>query len=181
MHKKILVLLILVIILGVGFYAYNRQVAKAPVAEFGTSQNTATTTGSTEATQNVVATTSPDRHLNVMPIPAGNSPQPTYSNGGEDGAGSNIQVVEVDFDGKQYAPQDTKINIGDYVFFKNKSTVNFWPLAGSAATLAAYPNFSAGKPIAPGGEYKFQFTKAGNWSFGDNLNANMTGTVEVAQ
>jgi plastocyanin len=112
------------------------------------------------------------------------STQPDYTApqaGGGENIGSNIQVTEVDFDGKQFTPAKVGIKAGDYIFFKNKSSVNFWPLAGSANTLAAYPNFNAQKPIAPGGEYKFQFTKAGSWSYGDNLTANAVGDVDVSQ
>ncbi len=170
--KKTIIVIIILVVLGAVFYFYSKQEAKAPTVEnsqFAPAQN-----------QVPAQTTTPQTQTNVKGGTKADYTPPEAQGGGEN-VGSNIQVSEVDFDGTAYLPKVTNLKVGDYIFFKNKSTGDFWPVTGSADTLAAYPNFNPSKPIASGAEYKFQFTKAGSWSFDDNLHPNMVFTVNVDQ
>lgn len=170
--KKIIITIIILIALALVFYVFYKKEAKAPAAD--------TNFPATGQSQPKTQTASPQTQTNVKGNTGADYTPPQAQGGGEN-AGSNIQVSEVDFDGTAYSPKVSNIKAGDYIFFKNTSTVNFWPVAGSAATLAAYPSFNPKNPLAPGGEYKFQFTKAGSWSFGDNLHANLVFGVNVSQ
>ncbi len=174
--KKIIPLIIILIAAGAGFYFYNKHEAQAPINEpiqnlpqSGSDSSTppATSTGANTQT----------------PVKGSNGPDYTpggYSDGGET-TGSDIQVVEVDFDGKSFTPATITIHPNDYVFFKNSSTVNFWPASDPHPTHTDYPGFDAQKPIVPGQQYKFQFTKIGSWGYHDHLDHDITGTVVVVK
>jgi plastocyanin len=170
--KKFVIALIVVILAGGGFYLYSKKEAKAPTVESyqpAPAQN-----------QVPAQTAAPQTPAGATSSQPANYTPPQAPGGGEN-IGSNIQVFEVDFDGAAYLPNSSNLKVGDYIFFKNKSAGDFWPVAGSAQTIAAYPKFNPSQPIAAGGEYKFQFTKAGSWSFGDNLHPNSVFSVNVSQ
>jgi len=171
MKKAIIVIIILAAAAAV-FYFYGKKQAKAPTLEnyqLAPAQN-----------QVPAQTTTPQTQTNVKGNPGADYTPPQAPGGGEN-IGSNIQVYEVDFDGTAYSPNVSNLKVGDWIFFKNKSTGDFWPVAGSADTSAAYPNFNPARAIASGAEYKFQFIKAGNWSFSDNLHPGMVFSVNVTQ
>lgn len=107
--------------------------------------------------------------------------QGTFSSGENQPDGSPIAVVEVDFDGSKFSPSPMDIKVNDWVFFKNLSTVDFWPASNPHPTHTDYPGFDAKQPIAPGGQYKFQFTKAGHWGFHNHLSPSIGGVVNVTQ
>jgi len=166
--KKILILAIILIILGLGFYFYNKKEAQAPANyNYNPGASSSQVSGATSSASQKSG--------------GGQTPAPaTFSPGGET-PGANIQVVEVDFNGSSFAPNTVTIHQNDYVFFKNKSTVDFWPASNPHPTHTDYPGFDAGKPIPPGGEYKFQFTKIGSWGYHDHLDPSIGGTVVVSQ
>jgi plastocyanin len=176
--KKLFIVAIVVLLIAGGVYLINKKEAKAPAEGNQQNQNQNAAQSPAQSQNNQPASSTPSIQTNVK-----GSNGPDYTPPGQTGenAGSNIQVYEVDFDGTAYSPAAIKISINDWVFFKNKSSADFWPAAGSANTIAAFPNFNPSAAIAPGKEYKFQFTKAGSWSFGDNLHANMVFTVNVSQ
>ena len=144
--KKILILIVVLVIVGLGFYFYNKNTVKAPTVE----SNAPVKATSTAA-----------------PAPA---PSPAAQAGGGETPGSNIQVWEVDFNGTAFTPATININAGDWVFFKNKSTINFWPTSAG---------FDAGAAVAPGKEFKFQFTRPGTFGYSDRLNPATKGAVVV--
>lgn len=170
--KKAIIAIIVLAILGGVFYFYSKKEAKAPTVE--------NNQPATEQNQTPAQTTTPQTQTNVKGNTGADYTPPQAPSGGEN-IGSNIQVYEVDFDGTAYSPNSSNLKAGDYIFFKNKSTENFWPVAGSANTIAAYPNFNPSAAIAPGAEYRFQFSKPGSWSFGDNLHPNLVFSVNVSQ
>lgn len=176
MKKTISYIVIIIIVLAAGYWLFGRKEALAPVEENPNYQQTGNQP-SPATTSSQPSTPTTGNQVKTNPNATDYTP-PTSPTGGEN-VGSNIQVTEVDFDGSQFLPATVNISVNDYVFFKNKSSKDFWPIAGSANTQSAYPNFSAGKPVPPGGEFKFQFTKAGSFSYGDNLNAGMVGTINV--
>ena len=171
--KKVFILVLVLVVVALGIYFYNKNEVKAPVVETNEPQTTqyATTTGVSPNGQTTVkGSTGPDYTPTSTPK--------AKAGGGETPA-PNIQVVEVDFDGTAFSPKTVTINQNDWVFFKNKSTVAFWPASDPHPTHTNYPGFDALKSIAPGGEYKFQFTKVGTWGYHDHLDHGITGTVIV--
>ena len=176
--KKIIIGLVVLVALGGGYYIFSKKEAKAPAVENSTNNlNQNPTTSGQPAT---TPSAQPQTQTGVKGNTGADYTPPQTEAGGEN-PGSNIQVSEVDFDGTAYTPSVSKIKAGDYIFFKNKSSGDFWPVAGSANTIAAYPKFNPAAPIAAGKEYRFQFTKAGDWNFGDNLKANAVFEVSVSQ
>ncbi len=170
MKKSLIIAAVVVILAGLGWYFYQNNQAKAPSETSQTNQN------QPSADNAAPAATSSNDQLNVnasLNTKAG-------SEGGEAPA-PNIQVTEVAFDGSQFTPATVNIKAGDWVFFKNNSTVDFWPASNPHPSHTDYPGFDALKPIAPGGEYKFQFTKVGSWGYHDHLAAYIHGTVNVSQ
>jgi plastocyanin len=170
--KKAIIVIIVFAVLAAVFYIYTKKEAKAPTVE-----NSQPAPAQNQAP---VQTTTPQTQTNVKGNPGADYTPPQAPGGGEN-IGSNIQVYEVDFDGTAYSPNASNLKVGDWIFFKNKSAGDFWPVAGSANTLAAYPNFNPAQAVASGAEYKFQFTKAGSFSFGDSLYPNLVFSVNVTQ
>ena len=177
MGKKLLAILIfLLIAAGVVYYFYHHAKVESPQpGESAVLPQTASTSQPTAAgiEQPQAATTSK----------AASQPKPgaTYSGGENADAGPDIAVVEVDFNGSQFAPQSVNIKVNDWVFFKNKSSVDFWPASNPHPTHTGYPGFDALKAIPPGGEYRFQFTKAGSWGYHDHLDPSIQGVIVVGQ
>ena len=175
MNKKILIALGVIVVVAVGFYAYNKKEAKAPVPENGSGQ-------AAFPSEQPATTSAP---AEPQTAPASTSPQTSapskghFSSGEGDANAPDIQVVAIDYDGSAYTPSSVNIKVGDWVFFRNKSTVDFWPASNPHPTHTDYPGFDALQPIAPGGEYKFQFQKAGSWGFHDHLNPLVRGVVNV--
>jgi plastocyanin len=165
--KKITILVVILVILGLGFYFYNKNTAKAPTME----NNSPATTAPSSTPAPHPAVSAPN-----IPAPAPTpspAPLPAATAGGGETPGSNIQVWEVDYNGTAFTPATVNINAGDWVFFKNKSTVNFWPKSSTVGV------FDAGAAILPGKEFKFQFIKAGTFTYSDHLNPGAQGTVVV--
>ena len=117
--------------------------------------------------------------LPVKKIPE-SSPAPgnrgVYSAGEGDASGPDFAIEAVDYDGSVFSPASITIKSGDYIFFRNKGKLDFWPAAASAAS---YPDFVAAGAVAPGKSFKFQFNRAGKWQYLDKLNPSATGIVIV--
>ena len=174
MNKKALLFVIVIIVVAVGFYVYDKQQAKAPVPQSQTqiNQQPAQISSAPVASTTPVAQTQGSQN-------AGAAASATFSSGNEgENGGSNIQVIEVDYNGSSFSPSSVSLNVNDYIFFKNKGTAGFWPMAQDQSN---YSQFNANKVIAPGSEFKFQFTKVGKWVFVDKLNQSATGIVNVGK
>ena len=175
MNKKIIILVIILVILGVGFYIYNKKQALAPSSQTVLPNPDMGNLQPSSNTQNDQATSSsPNTQTPVKGSTGGDYLPPKQSGGGEN-TGSDIQVLAVDYDGVKFTPDALPVHVGDYVFFRNKSTQAFWPKS------TAPGGFDAGKSIAAGGEFKFQFTQAGTWTYADHLHPSITGTITVSQ
>jgi len=175
-NKYILGLVLLLIILGGAFYVYNKKEAKAPTPEVQNSQQQNGYQQPAATTTNQNSAPAPQTQTNVKGNTGPDYTPGKYSGGGETG-GSDIAVEEVDYDGKVFTPSTITIHVNDYIFFRNKSTAGFWPKTADGS----YTAFDAGKTIAPGAQFKFQFTKAGTFKYEDKLNPGATGTVTVTQ
>lgn len=178
--KKSIIIAVIIVLAGVGVYVYTRNQAQAPTdtaGKGGLSQPSDVQQGSNPAP----AAASPSGQTTTNTNPKGADYTPPTSDTGGEAPAPNIQVVAVDYDGSQFSPSSVNIKVNDWVFFKNKGTGDFWPASNPHPTHTDYPGFDALKPIAPGGEYKFQFTKVGDWGFHDHLNPGAHGTVHVSQ
>ncbi len=179
--KAILSLLAVIIIVVGGYFVYDRnnKQAKAPVVDTPAQeelngQNQAAATPTPEQ-----ATTSPAPAAAKKPA-ATETTQGTYSDGSEaEGMAPDILVTEIVYDGSTFSPASVDIKVGDIVVFRNKGTSSFWPASAPHPTHTNYPEFDAGKAIASGGKWQFQFGKTGSWKYHDHLNPNATGVVNV--
>lgn len=178
--KKIIVLLIVLVLLGTGIYIYTKKEAKAPTDNNVQSQSQNQNTGQNQAQSqsNPSATPTPTTQTNVK---GGIGPDYTPPGQSGENIGPDIQVYAVDFNGTAFTPAAVNIKVNDWVFFKNNSASDFWPASNPHPTHTDYPAFDALKRIAPGGQYKFQFTKAGSWGYHNHLTPDIGGTVNVAQ
>lgn len=173
MGRKAFIFIIIIIILAVGgYYLFQKNQAQAPTENLNSFKSENKTSSTKE-------TTNPSKQIEPPVTPP--APAKQFSSGDEPTDGVNIQVVEVDFDGAQFTPAITNIKVNDWVFFKNKSTVDFWPASNPHPTHTDYPEFDSKKAIAPGAQFKFQFTKAGNWGFHDHLNPSIHGSINVTK
>lgn len=176
--KKSIITIIALIILGAGgYYLYQKNQAKAPSDDL--SGNRQTSNQQTQPPVNDNQATSGAGSTAVPPSNAASAPKGTFSSGEGEPAAPDIQVVEVDFDGAQFTPKSVNIKVNDWVFFKNKSSADVWVASNPHPTHTDYPGFDAKQSIAPGGQFKFQFTKAGSWGYHDHLNPVVGGTVVV--
>lgn len=181
MKKVFYIILALVIIAG-GYYFYDQSHKRvmAPTDNTGTEeQNQANNQPTPTAAQTPEQTASSTTGAQNSQTGSVASPQAQFSSGEEVNAGSDVQVVEIDYDGSKFTPDSVNINVNDWVFFKNNSSVDFWPASNPHPVHTGYPGFDAGKPIGPGQTYKFQFTKAGAWGFHNHLNPTQQGVVNV--
>lgn len=178
--NKIFYALICILIIAGGYYLYsqnfkkvNAPITPAPISENSTEDQGEKAFGTT--TTSTETSSKPKENSASAADPA----QGTFSNGEEVNSGSDIQVVEVLYDGKNFSPVNLDIKVNDYVFFKNNSSVDFWPASAGHSVQSPYPEFDAKKAIAPGKTFKFQFTKVGAWDYHDHLNPTAMGAVNV--
>lgn len=113
--------------------------------------------------------------------PSVGSLQSTFTSGEGDIAAPDIQVWEVDYDGTGFSPAKLEVKVNDYVIFKNKSAVDFWPISNPHPGHTDYPAFDAKKAVLVGGKYQFQFAKVGSWGYHNELNLSQTGQIVVVQ
>ncbi len=185
MSKKIVYGFITIVIFclaGFGAYMYDKSLAPAnsgQTAVPNASNSAKNSFADNRSAQGINATTSVQSNQKPPAPKSTTTPadKPVFSSGEAVDTGSGIQVYEVDFDGTKMNPKEITVKVGDYIFFKNKSTVNFLPVSSGAG----YLNFGAVKPVAPGSEYRFQFTKIGRLEYRDQAVAAAVGTVIVIQ
>ena len=167
----------LAIIFG-GYYFYYQQKNKllAPTTEKSLENSSAKTESSSEEKQ------SPEMPLTTdAPKDVASLPSETRFSDESDIEGLDVQVTEIDFDGKSFSPATVSIKLGDIVIFRNKSQQNFWPASSAHPTHSEYPEFDAKAAIAPGKSFDFKFTKLGTWKFHDHLSPSSTGSIVVSE
>ncbi len=181
MGKKIAILIVVLLVLGIGFYSYNKREAKAPEADTGLVQSQ----NQQPAQQPPAGSSSSTPVVPGKTIVKDNAGAADYSPGhfstGDEAETSNIQVVEIDYNGTSFNPSSVDIHANDWVFFKNTGKTDFWPASNPHPLHTDYSGFDAKKAVAPGAQYKFQFTKIGSWGFHNHLNPSMHGTVNVTK
>lgn len=175
MKRNLLVIAVILLIAGGLYFAFGRT-TKAP--EQQESQDSGQPAMQEQAPSSTESKLPAVQDKQPAPDAA---PQKQFSGGEGEPVAPDIQVWEVSYADGEFAPKVLNIKKGDYVFFKNKSTVDFWPASDPHPTHTNYPGFDAKAPIAPGSKYQFQFTKAGTWGFHDHLNPQAVGTINVAE
>ncbi len=175
---RAIIILVIILFLGAGVYYFMNNRAIAPAGN-GIKTTPQAEEDKSPATQDI-ATTTPNRIQLDTTVDTGKS-VPVYSSGEEETQNPDIQVVAINYDGKEFSPVSVNIKVGDYVIFYNKGTSAFWPASGPHPTHTSYPEFDAKKAIDAGGKFQFEFTKTGTWSFHDHLNPSAKGTVIVTQ
>lgn len=92
-----------------------------------------------------------------------------------------------------FEPTDVQVSQGDTVLFVNEDERERWPASDIHPTHGAYPGsgiekcgteeeghiFDSCKGVAPGGSYRFTFTKTGEWHLHDHLYPDFTGEIMV--
>lgn len=174
--KKAIIIAVILILAGGGYYLFAHNKAQAPTNEANEYQSGQTNNLEQPSSGN----TAPAGQTPIISNPGGPDYTPSTSPTGGEVPPPNIQVVAVEFDGAKFSPNVVNIKVNDWVFFKNNSTVDFWPASGPHPTHTIYPEFDAKQRIAPGGQFKFQFTKVGSWAYHDHLHPSIGGTVNVA-
>ncbi len=180
MGKKILAIIIFLILIGAAGYVLYKKSAKpaqAPTVAQEQQNPAPTSAAPTAATQPSV-TPKPTASPKAIDL-GGKQSQGTFSSGEGDSAAPNIQVYEVDFDGNKFTPASLNISVNDWVFFKNDSTEDMWVASNPHPAHTDYPGFDSKQNIAPGKQYKFQFTKAGTWGYHDHLDPAIGGAIIV--
>lgn len=174
----VIVCLLLVVFLGAGAYFFmkNRAVAPTEMQNSNNTEEKMSPNSEQKTTESQVATEQPKTETTTEKMP-----EKTFSSGEEQPGGPDIQVVGINYDGTAYTPSKVTIKVGDYVIFYNKSETNFWPASAPHPSHTNYPEFDPKKAIAPGGNFKFQFTKAGSWGFHDHLKPSAWGMVTVTE
>jgi len=89
------------------------------------------------------------------------------------------QHIEVIYTAQGFMPATTTIERGQTIVFKNKSNNAFWPASDDHPTHQIYPEFDARRPIIPGQDFMFTFTKTGEWTFHNHLHSTQTGLIIV--
>lgn len=176
MNKKVIIFIIILAAIVVGIYVYAK---KAVAPEDRTMEKRAEMSNSYTNQEDAPATATPEAPINT------NTPEPKKTevvgqfSAGEELVSPDVQVLSVSFTGTEFTPNKLEINAGDWVFFKNNSTVDFWPASAPHPTHTDYPEFDAKKAYGPGKSFKFQFMKKGTWQYHSHLNPSITGTIVV--
>ncbi|MBY0111046.1 hypothetical protein K2Y00_03555 [Patescibacteria group bacterium] len=78
-------------------------------------------------------------------------------------------------------PESLVVEPDTTVIFVNKTSHSFWPASNSHPQHERYPEFDAGRPMAPGESWSFTFTRPGKWVFHDHLRSSYVGSIAVGQ
>ncbi len=178
MKTKLTVGLVALVIIFVGYFFYDQQKNKALAPATGelinnSPANSESLSEEKKSTELPVTTETPKDVASL--------PSETRFSDESDIEGLDVQVTEIDFNGKSFSPSTVTIKLGDIVIFRNKSQQNFWPASSVHPVHTDYPEFDTKAAIAPGKSFDFKFTKLGTWKFHDHLNPSSTGSIVVSQ
>jgi plastocyanin len=178
--KKTIIIVVVAILLGGGYFLYQKNRVLVPyIPTVGPDKefNKQATQPQPEQSKQEATNPTAVKENNTSRV---NDPG-RFSSGEGEALAPDIQVWQIDYDGSQFAPKTLNIKVGDYVIFKNTGTTSFWPASDPHPTHTGYSGFDAGKAVAVGGKYQFQFEKVGTWGFHDHLNPSAVGTVIVTR
>lgn len=178
MGGKIVGLVIVVLVIALGVYALTRGNGDSD----GITPEAATT-------QNEEAVGAPASPEATAAVPAEGTTTPETS------VVATGQTVTVAFTDAGYAPASVTIKKGDYVMFKNESSLETWPATAMHPTHTVYPGsdiqkcgtaeagkiFDACRGLKNGETWSFQFNNVGKWNYHDHINLGKYGSIEVTE
>ena len=97
----------------------------------------------------------------------------------KDASWPTIGSAIIRFNGSDFVPDEITVRAGSAVVFVNGGAEPFWPASNIHPTHEIYPEFDPGRPIGPGGNWSFDFDKAGVWRFHDHWYPKAGGTITV--
>jgi plastocyanin len=92
---------------------------------------------------------------------------------------AGAKTYTIIFQNDVFTPNNVNIRQGDSVTWVNSAEYDFWPASNIHPTHEIYPEFDPKKPIGPGKNWTFTFTKSGIHRFHDHLLETATGSVTV--
>jgi len=156
--KTVLIIVVLTIVIGGGYYLYQRSGYQATPWE------------------------------TPWPAPAptpSTSSQPSQGSGGQAGqappAMTGGETYTVVMNASGFNPENITIAAGDTVVFKNSDTRTRWPASGLHPTHQLCLGFDALGPIQPGGEYSHIFSEAKDCPMHDHLIPSLRGKIVVTK
>ena len=172
MNKKLLVTIVVVVLVGVGWFLFQNNYANGP------------TMG--DDTENVDGANADDNADVTNDVPADDG------TGGTDGTTDTTTPV-ITYTDSGFSPAELVVDAGTAVTFLNSSSRDFWPASAVHPTHKSYPGsgiekcgtdeedtiFDACGAVHPGESYVFTFDEVGSWNYHDHLNASKFGKVVV--
>lgn len=107
--------------------------------------------------------------------------QPPITNTVKKATESTTKRATVNYTSAGFSPFLLEITAGNTVDFVNNSNGTLWVTAQLHPTARDqhYPEFDAGKSIAPGKTFSFVFTRIGSWGYKNLNNEKHLGTIVV--
>lgn len=78
-----------------------------------------------------------------------------------------------------WMPQKVTIDQGDVIIFRTSTSDAFWPASDFHPSHQLYPAFDSMRPVPPGQQWSFTFSKAGVWTLHDHLKPEYKGIIIV--
>ncbi len=162
MKKNLTLFLIFLLVLAGGYYYLFFKKSKEVKAPESKSEFDSQATGQVNVNKEINSQTK----AKPTPSPGVTKSEAVFSPGEEslDNA-ADIQVVEIVFTGELFSPTHLTIKANDWVFFKNTSSGDFWPILISGKDGA--PDFGSKTSVLSNKSYKYQFQAAGIYEIGE--------------
>ena len=80
-----------------------------------------------------------------------------------------------------YSPKTLTVKVGDTVTFNNESSLNMWVASAQHPTHQAYPGFDQLEATGAGTSYEFMFDNVGEWEYHNHVRPNHIGTIIVEE
>lgn len=162
MNKTLLTILIILVLIGGGYFILNPSTDSNSGEELTPVVNKMPVVGSDvdemEVVEEDVMVEDGEKHENVMVEESGSVV--TYTNDG-------------------YSPKTLTIKAGDTVTFNNEGSPSMWVASAQHPTHQAYPEFDQLEATGAGTSYEFTFDKTGDWKYHNHVRPNHFGTIIV--
>ncbi len=89
-----------------------------------------------------------------------------------------VPTIQVTIDQHGFTPSSTQIHVGATVTWSNNGPDNHQVTANPYPSGSSLPSLNSGQ-LSSGQTYKYKFTKAGTYSYHDQLNPLLSGTIVV--
>jgi plastocyanin len=119
--------------------------------------------------------------LVVLIIGLSNNKKNSKNTTGKSSSSKGIAPGEVTIDSGGFEPSTITVVVGQGVVWTNKTTANYEVNSDPYPNDNTLPNFNEKTPIAENGAYSYVFAKTGTYTYHDDLNPSLKGTVIVKQ